>query len=668
MFRSTILNQRTKISLTNFRHHRALELNLPSRGLVRLNGRSGTGKSSVLDAIRFALFGSVRNLTSWGEKTSSVSFNGYGLDVVRSKNPNILSANGDASVVAESEIQRILGMNKLEFEVSSYVQQKQKNSLITKSSAEQEALIHALAFQNTDPNQAKDKIKGKISESEASMAELDKEALLYSESLRKTLQALEDLSAMLDGAQDATEADQQEFQELTHKEKLLGVEIDGLRHSKSLLMQEAEHPLRSKFEAATDFIERQPSLAANIEQSLRDVSVVQWDKTSYDAEIQTLNRDYASMAAKLAQIQKAIQETELSGQARADLQTSVELLQEAASLVSTDSTEDEFLALKKQTEVALRACVFLKNSKLASEDEAKAQQNVVQLERSLLTLNASRERLEEARNEFVAASGKKSLLNEQLQKLQAKKLSAEEIIKQNTELRTLKEIQQELQDVSEAENQKRTEKNSLLERKNELVKKIQALQNNTKIRTSIAKNKAEQDQVEQLLANVNKKRNFIANRLSELHRLLELWHKTVLEVIDSTINEINIRAAFWLDLLLEGLVRAEIKTSRKLKSKDVEKDGITLEVYCRGQLLENISEELSGGQYSRVALAFQCALSDMYNSPILLLDEALQGCDAEAMEKCIDGLKTISMRKLVVVIEHHIPDHHFDEVLDLAEV
>ena len=151
----------------------------------------------------------------------------------------------------------------------------------------------------------------------------------------------------------------------------------------------------------------------------------------------------------------------------------------------------------------------------------------------------------------------------------------------------------------------------------------------------------------------------------DAQKLESLWAKAALDVIESTISEINFRAAYWLDVLLEGKVSAELKTTKKIKSRDQSIDSINLQVMYKGQLLERISEELSGGQYSRVVLAFQLALSDLYNSPILMLDEAARGCDLETVEIMLDALKTIADRKLVLMVEHNIPSDQFDSEVEL---
>jgi DNA repair exonuclease SbcCD ATPase subunit len=65
-----------ELSLKNFKIHKSLELNFPKSSLIRFFGNSGSGKSSVVSAISYALFGKVwksKSLCRYGQKTLNVN-------------------------------------------------------------------------------------------------------------------------------------------------------------------------------------------------------------------------------------------------------------------------------------------------------------------------------------------------------------------------------------------------------------------------------------------------------------------------------------------------------------------------------------------------------------------------------------------------------------------
>ena len=60
------------ITLNNFKCWKQLEYDLGNQGITLLSGKSGVGKTSIIEAIIFALFGTGRKITKIGEKSCSV--------------------------------------------------------------------------------------------------------------------------------------------------------------------------------------------------------------------------------------------------------------------------------------------------------------------------------------------------------------------------------------------------------------------------------------------------------------------------------------------------------------------------------------------------------------------------------------------------------------------
>jgi len=74
---------------------------------------------------------------------------------------------------------------------------------------------------------------------------------------------------------------------------------------------------------------------------------------------------------------------------------------------------------------------------------------------------------------------------------------------------------------------------------------------------------------------------------------------------------------------------------------------------------------LSGGEISRVVLAFALALGEMFNTPMMLLDECTASLDQELTTSVIEGIKDNFNGKLVLIIAHQTVKGQFDTVVDI---
>ena len=71
---------------------------------------------------------------------------------------------------------------------------------------------------------------------------------------------------------------------------------------------------------------------------------------------------------------------------------------------------------------------------------------------------------------------------------------------------------------------------------------------------------------------------------------------------------------------------------------------------------------LSGGEKSRVVLAFALALGEMFNTQVMLLDECGQP-RSRTHGEVMDGIREHFPDKLVVVIAHQVVAGAFDHVI-----
>lgn len=156
-----------KLKLKNFRCYLEKEFDFGSDGLVLLSGMSGSGKSSVLMAIMFALYGEGNKLMAFGKTSCSVQMEFNEISITRTKRPNRLvlidmKTNEDfEDDAAQGIINERFGNA---FDVTSYIQQNTMNSFIMMSPLEKLTFLEKFAFQGIDMAHIKTSCQATIKE------------------------------------------------------------------------------------------------------------------------------------------------------------------------------------------------------------------------------------------------------------------------------------------------------------------------------------------------------------------------------------------------------------------------------------------------------------------------------------------------------------------------
>jgi len=132
--------------------------------------------------------------------------------------------------------------------------------------------------------------------------------------------------------------------------------------------------------------------------------------------------------------------------------------------------------------------------------------------------------------------------------------------------------------------------------------------------------------------------------------------------ISNIVNSINIHAQEFLNIFFP----TDPITVRLLPFKETKKSckpQINLEIDYKG--MEADISMLSGGELSRVVLAFTLALSEIFNAPVILLDECTASIDQELTSVVIEGIKNVFPNKLIVVIAHQVVSGNFDREIKI---
>jgi DNA repair exonuclease SbcCD ATPase subunit len=132
-----------EIRLQNFRCHRDRTF-VFHRGLNLIDGSSGVGKSTILEAIHYLLVGKTRNVCTRGEKKCAVTMRWNDLVIQRTKMPTRLTIQplGLEDDAAQAHLFSLIGGE--EFELTSYMLQKGTSQFFTLPSAEKRRFIESL--------------------------------------------------------------------------------------------------------------------------------------------------------------------------------------------------------------------------------------------------------------------------------------------------------------------------------------------------------------------------------------------------------------------------------------------------------------------------------------------------------------------------------------------
>ena len=148
-----------QVELNNFRCWKKQSFLFNEKGIILINGSSGSGKSSILNAIYFAITGNGNKIVTHGEKKCSVklTFTNNNSDnilkeITRNKSPGRLTVLYDNILYEDEEAQKIIdnhfGNN---FQQTSYMTQKMIHSFLSLTSAEKMNFLQKFVLENSDP-------------------------------------------------------------------------------------------------------------------------------------------------------------------------------------------------------------------------------------------------------------------------------------------------------------------------------------------------------------------------------------------------------------------------------------------------------------------------------------------------------------------------------------
>ena len=93
------------------------------------------------------------------------------------------------------------------------------------------------------------------------------------------------------------------------------------------------------------------------------------------------------------------------------------------------------------------------------------------------------------------------------------------------------------------------------------------------------------------------------------------------------------------------------------------KPQINIEVEHKG--MESGLGRLSGGERSRVILSFTLALADIFNTPLIMLDECTSSLDQDLNNVVVNSLRNHFQNKLILMIAHQSIEGIYDNIINI---
>lgn len=162
------------LSLTNFRCWESKSFSFPSTGICLIHGRSGRGKSTILNAIYFAISGKLKNITTFGKKTTKVVLDIAPLHITRTRNPVSLIVVKEGVTYMDEGAQAIIDQTVgRQFACTSYIDQENSFSFAGMSPSDKIEFLESVIMEEFSIDGMRDRIRDDISSTKVKHAECE---------------------------------------------------------------------------------------------------------------------------------------------------------------------------------------------------------------------------------------------------------------------------------------------------------------------------------------------------------------------------------------------------------------------------------------------------------------------------------------------------------------
>lgn len=698
-----------KIKLKNFKQHIDKEVELPDSGLVMLKGRSGAGKSTIFEAVEDTLYGSAKKIKSWsgGRPETFIELDGFAAH--RTRTPNTITyKQGSIELeggAAQDAIISKLNMKHSEFMACSYIKQSFSNSILDMTPKDMLRFIEDLSSKDESPEDFKKKISARISELKS---ELDKASSAYESSVK-----------MLTSVEDLTEPVKPDFEysEEGHKKEL---QAERDRRAKIIEMEFEFNQLYKKYKEFTEKQESHKEIENRYKELESELSGLQEPDPDFYSKREIRKQEvykkneyfnkYEALMSLANEFHLMFPEAKkYKGKLTSFIEESMDKLELAKKDISTEiyKKTEEIKKVKFYQENSLicpscDAPLIMKDDELHhwNGSDESSEDRLKQLEREVIELEDATKKMDKSlkfmKNTLVQAQTLKAEMPDpsHASDLKSRADVQDAIDNLNSDLHNYIESKEKYESVKKSFDEAKMKyeysmeviKNPItqeevmeLKRPLDELKAEQLFKRKTLSDLDAAEKAHNAHQIEMAKYNqyLESKKKMTEemershSKLQQAHqkyaaavRLKEVADTAANAAVISKINEINESAAPFIERMFSDDGTVIQLSNINVTQKGKENAQISVEVFHKGKEIKGINE-FSGGEKSRACLAFQLGLSNLYGSPILMIDEGFTGLDSELQEECIEVLREFAEDTLVLVIEHGAPEHLFDKVIEI---
>ncbi|MBW3019408.1 AAA family ATPase [Candidatus Woesearchaeota archaeon] len=649
-----------RVELKNIRSYKHAELNLPE-GLVLLSGDIGCGKSTVLLAIEFALFGLqrgeltgaalLRNGAQEGEVKLSFELEKKEYTILRKLKRTSSSVAQDAGYLEIDGKRTELTATELKsriLELFGYPSQ-----LLTKK-----ALVYRFTVYTPQENMKmileqdrEDRLKILRTVFDIDKYQRIKEnASLYTKSLRDRMRLIEGQLLDLPEKRALKEKEESQLEQVRKDIKELTLQLEVATNK--LNAQKAE------LKNCEDAKQKHEHHSRSVQVCRTKLDLEQRNMINLSEELKELSKSIASLEKEL----KPIEEINISAK-----ETEMEQLE--SQINSLRTSHAEHAAKRKHAQDTAKKVSELDHCPLCLQDVSAEHKSKIFLEQKGILKHIYEKELE-LQKSIEAHQEKLAVLRNELQALRHKEKEAEVLKVRHAHFKSLKEKKEKQsallvkteEDIKKIQLEMRDHKQALepllelVGRYEEIKQKVDSIskeERNIEVQHAAADQKREscEKHIGLLEDDINKK-ELAKLKLDKIKETNAWLSNTFLPLVDDMERHVMVKIhedfddtfKEWFSMLVDdNLMTARLDDSF---SPIIQQNGYETE-----------TQFLSGGERTACALAYRLALNNTVNNllntiktkNLLILDEPTDGFSADQLDKMRDVLEQLQLRQIIIV-------------------